>query len=302
MYNMLKLSRNLFFHEPDPKYMNYYEQGLFNQILASRRDSDSTTSPEVTYFIPVRPGERAKLRERRHVLRRHGDGESHEVPGLDLLPIGGRRDALRQSLHPVDARVARERIHDRAATRYPFEGASTLTVTGNGRLAVMLRVPSWVRRGYTVSVNGAAQRITATPGNTSGSTASGAPATGSRSRCRSRSAPSARSTTRRCNRSSTARRSWPCKRRAVGRHSRDGAHQRLAIQALQTDRRLRLRDDAGGGQADALQRERPDAGRRSSSPIRRRGTTAAVSHVRPAARAGDRVRRRRFRRRQHEAR
>ena len=91
VYNMLKLSRNLFFHDPDPKYMNYYEQGLFNQILASRRDTDSVTSPEVTYFIPVRPGERAELRQRRHVLRRHRDGEPHEVPGLDLLPLGGRR-------------------------------------------------------------------------------------------------------------------------------------------------------------------------------------------------------------------
>jgi hypothetical protein len=28
----------------------------------------------------------------------------------------------------------------------------------------MLRVPSWVRRGYTVSVNGARQKLTATPG------------------------------------------------------------------------------------------------------------------------------------------
>ncbi|HEY9225197.1 MAG TPA: hypothetical protein VIP11_01035, partial [Gemmatimonadaceae bacterium] len=49
-------------------------------------------------------------------------------------------------------------------TRYPLEGASTLTVRGNGRLAVQLRVPSWVRRGYTVAVNGTPQTITATPG------------------------------------------------------------------------------------------------------------------------------------------
>jgi len=49
-------------------------------------------------------------------------------------------------------------------TRYPFEGASTLTVKGNGKLAVMLRVPTWVRRGYTVSINGTPQQITATPG------------------------------------------------------------------------------------------------------------------------------------------
>ena len=58
LYNMLKLSRNLFFHDPDPKYMNYYELGLFNQMAGSRRDSDSDTSPEVTYFVPVQPGQR----------------------------------------------------------------------------------------------------------------------------------------------------------------------------------------------------------------------------------------------------
>jgi hypothetical protein len=50
------------------------------------------------------------------------------------------------------------------ATRYPFDGASTITVRGNGRLAMNLRVPSWVRRGFTVSVNGTPQQITATPG------------------------------------------------------------------------------------------------------------------------------------------
>jgi hypothetical protein len=49
-------------------------------------------------------------------------------------------------------------------TQFPFGGSSALTVRGNGRLAVMLRVPSWVRRGYTVSVNGARQQLTATPG------------------------------------------------------------------------------------------------------------------------------------------
>src|SRR6185295_17372573 len=58
VYNMLKLSRNLFFHNPDPKYMNYYEQAVGNQILGSRRDIDSTANPQVTYFIPVRPGQR----------------------------------------------------------------------------------------------------------------------------------------------------------------------------------------------------------------------------------------------------
>lgn len=55
-YNMLKLSRQLFFHEPTPAYMDYYERGLTNHILASRRDAPSTDSPEVTYFVGMGPG------------------------------------------------------------------------------------------------------------------------------------------------------------------------------------------------------------------------------------------------------
>jgi len=164
VYNMLKLSRNLFFHEPDPKYMNYYEQGLFNQILASRRDSDSTTSPEVTYFIPVRPGEARSYGNVGTCCG--GTGMENHTKYQDSIYFRSADDAtLYVNLYIPSTLEWREKgftIEQR--TRYPFEGASTLTVTGNGRLAVMLRVPSWVRRGYTVSVNGAAQRIAATPG------------------------------------------------------------------------------------------------------------------------------------------
>ena len=39
-YNLLKLARNLFFHEHDPAYMDYYERGLVNQIAGSRADND----------------------------------------------------------------------------------------------------------------------------------------------------------------------------------------------------------------------------------------------------------------------
>jgi len=164
LYNMLKLSRNLFFHEPDPKYMNYYEHGLFNHILGSRRDTDSVTDPEVTYFVPVRPGE---LREYGNAgTCCGGTGMENHTKYQDSIYFRSADDGtLYVNLYIPSTLEWREKgfvIEQR--TRYPFEGASTITVTGNGRLAVMLRVPSWVRRGYTVSVNGVAQRITATPG------------------------------------------------------------------------------------------------------------------------------------------
>ena len=164
LYNMLKLSRNLFFHEPDPKYMNYYEQGLFNQILGSRRDVGSITSPEVTYFVPVRPGERRTYGNVGTCCG--GTGMENHTKYQDSIYFRSADDStLYVNLYIPSLLEWREKgFTIEQVTRYPFEGASTLTVRGNGRLAIMLRVPTWVRRGYTVTVNGVAQRIDATPG------------------------------------------------------------------------------------------------------------------------------------------
>jgi hypothetical protein len=60
-YNMLKLTRYLFFHRPDAAYMDYYERGLHNHILASRRDQGSTSDPSVTYFVGMAPGARREF-------------------------------------------------------------------------------------------------------------------------------------------------------------------------------------------------------------------------------------------------
>jgi DUF1680 family protein len=164
LYNMLKLSRNLFFHEPDPKYMNYYEQGLYNQILGSRRDEDSVTSPEVTYFVPVRPGERRQYGNVGTCCG--GTGMENHTKYQDSIYFqSADAKSLYVNLYIPSLLDWKEKgFTIEQVTTYPFEGASTLTVRGNGRLAVMLRVPSWVRRGYTVAVNGAAQQIKATPG------------------------------------------------------------------------------------------------------------------------------------------
>ena len=163
VYNMLKLSRNLFFHDPDPKYMNYYEQGLFNQILGSRRDTDNVMSPEVTYFVPVRPGERRSYGNVGTCCG--GTGMENHTKYQDSIYF---RSADERTLYvnlyiPSVLEWKEKGFTIEQVTKYPFEGASTLTVRGNGRLTVMLRVPSWVRRGYTVSVNGAGDlRVRAT--------------------------------------------------------------------------------------------------------------------------------------------
>lgn len=57
-YNLLKLARNLFFFDQDPKLMDYHERGIVNQIPGQRADNDLTSNPQVCYFQPLSPGSR----------------------------------------------------------------------------------------------------------------------------------------------------------------------------------------------------------------------------------------------------
>ncbi|WP_051393231.1 beta-L-arabinofuranosidase domain-containing protein [Glycomyces arizonensis] len=165
IYNMLKLSRNLFFHTGDPKYMEYYERGLYNQILASRRDADSTTSPEVTYFVPVRPGRWRGYGNTGTCCG--GTGMENHTKYQDSVYFAA---ADGKTLY-VNLYMASEldwsdrRLTVAQTTEYPFEGASRLTFSGRGRghFDVALRVPGWASE-FTVTVNGVEQEIDAEPG------------------------------------------------------------------------------------------------------------------------------------------
>jgi DUF1680 family protein len=164
LYNLLKLSRALFFHDPDPKYMSYYELGIHNQILGSRRDVDSVDSPEVTYFVPVRPGERRSYGNTGTCCG--GTGMENHTKFQDSIYFrSADGSTLYVNLYIPSTLTWQERgITVRQESAYPAEGSSTLTVDGRGALDIRLRVPVWAREGFTVRVNGEAQELDAVPG------------------------------------------------------------------------------------------------------------------------------------------
>jgi DUF1680 family protein len=51
-YNMLKLTRHLFFHDPRPEYADYYERAVWNHILGSQNPQTGM----MCYYIPLEPG------------------------------------------------------------------------------------------------------------------------------------------------------------------------------------------------------------------------------------------------------
>ena len=166
VYNMLKLSRSLFFHTADPKYMQYYERALYGQILSSRKNTDSDDDPLLTYFVPVNPGARRGYGNMGTCCG--GTGlESHAKfqDSVYFSSVDGA--ALYVNLYvPSTLDWPEKGLSITQSTNYPTDpaGSSTLTVNGSGDLDLRLRVPYWVERGFTVRLNGVAQKVKATPG------------------------------------------------------------------------------------------------------------------------------------------
>jgi DUF1680 family protein len=144
--------------------MNYYEQGLFNQILGSRRDADSTSNPLVTYFVPVRPGQRRSYGNTGTCCG--GTGMENHTKYQDSIYFHAQDgSALYVNLYiPSTLTWAEKRFTITQTTNYPLEGSSKLVVNGSGPLDIKLRVPAWIRKGFAVRINDAVQKLDAQPG------------------------------------------------------------------------------------------------------------------------------------------
>lgn len=165
-YNMLKLSRQLFFRDPDPAYMDYYERGLTNHILASRRDAPGTSGPEVTYFVGMGPG---VVREYGNTgTCRGGTGmENHTAYQDSVYFRSADGNALYVNLYLASTLRWAERgfVIEQTST-FPAEGVRALTFReGSGRLDLKLRIPSLAKGVVTVTVNGVRQPVEAVPGS-----------------------------------------------------------------------------------------------------------------------------------------
>ncbi|MEU8243895.1 beta-L-arabinofuranosidase domain-containing protein [Actinoplanes missouriensis] len=158
-YNMLKVARNLFSHAPDGRFMDYYEKALVNQILASRRDVDSTTDPLVTYMVPVGPGARRGYGNIGTCCG--GTGLENHTKYQDTIWFrSAKSDTLYVNLYiPSTLNWAAKKLTVTQTGDYPRSPETTLTITGSARLDLRLRVPSWADDDFSVTVNSKIQRV-----------------------------------------------------------------------------------------------------------------------------------------------
>ncbi|KOU63233.1 glycosylase [Streptomyces sp. MMG1533] len=167
-YNMLKLSRMLFFHDQSPKYMDYYERALYNQVLGSKQDKADAEKPLVTYFIGLTPGHVRDYTPKQGTTCCEGTGMESATKYQDSVYFRkADGSALYVNLYsPSTLTWAEKGVTVTQTTDYPVEQGTTLRIGGgHAAFELRLRVPSWARAGFRVTVNGRAVSGTPTPGS-----------------------------------------------------------------------------------------------------------------------------------------
>ncbi len=162
-YNLLKVARHLFLLDPDPAYLEYYERGLVNHILGSRRDADSTTSPNVTYFLPLSPG---NVRSFGNIGTCCGGTgvENHTKYQETIYFRAPDHSALYVNLYLGSVLQWTERaVTVTQTTDFPRTQESTFTFTGEAAFDLHLRIPQWAD-GFRLWINGVEQTGAKPPG------------------------------------------------------------------------------------------------------------------------------------------
>ena len=164
VYNMIKMTRELFALHPDVKYAEFHERALFNHILGSIDPEDGRTC----YMVPVGRSVRHEYQEMfRSFTCCVGSGmESHALHGDGIYYESGDRFWVNLYV-PSTAKWESASADIAMDTDFPEGESATLKLTLKTpkEFTLSLRRPSWAGRGFAVKINGQPVKDLATPGS-----------------------------------------------------------------------------------------------------------------------------------------
>ncbi|WP_290790991.1 beta-L-arabinofuranosidase domain-containing protein [Flavihumibacter sp. UBA7668] len=164
-YNMLKLTSNLFFYDQKAIYMDYYERGLYNHILASVAEN----SPANTYHVPLKPGSIKQFDNADMTGFTCCNGtaiESSTKLQNSIYFKSTDNNSLYINLYIASTLNWSERnIQLEQSTDFPKQDQTRLTIKGRGQFDLHVRVPGWATKGFIVKINGKVYKHAALPGS-----------------------------------------------------------------------------------------------------------------------------------------
>jgi len=163
-YNLLKLDRQLFMYDQTAKYMDHYEQGLYNHILASVAENN----PGNTYHVPLNPGAQKQFGNANMTGFSCCNGtalESNTKLQDSIYFKGSDNKTLYVNLFvPSTLNWAERKLVVKQRTDFPYADTTQIVLTGSGVFDIKVRVPHWATRGFFVRINGRQQPVKAVPG------------------------------------------------------------------------------------------------------------------------------------------
>jgi hypothetical protein len=163
-YNMLKLSRLLFFHTGDARYMDYYERALYNNILANQDQASSHGFTD--YFTPLNPGgSKSYSNDYNSWTCCHSTGMESPTKFQDSIYAESGETLYVNLFIPSTLNWPSRGISVTQTTSYPEANTARLTIGGGGHIALKIRVPSWVQAGWELRINNVGQSLGPTPGS-----------------------------------------------------------------------------------------------------------------------------------------
>ncbi|MCZ4124776.1 beta-L-arabinofuranosidase domain-containing protein [Streptomyces sp. H39-S7] len=173
-YNMLKLTRELWQLDPDrATYFDFYEKTLLNHVIGAQNPNDA--HGHITYFTSLNPGGRRGKgpawgggtwsTDYGTFWCCQGTGVESNTKLMDSIYFHDGTTLTVNLFFPSVLNWTQRGITVTQTTSYPAGDTTTLQVAGSvgGTWSMRVRIPAWTS-GATVSVNGVAQGVTATPG------------------------------------------------------------------------------------------------------------------------------------------
>lgn len=173
-YNMLKLTRELWTLDPQPKYFDFYEHALMNHMLGQQ--DPRSDHGHVTYFHALNPGGRRGVGP---VLGGGTFSTDYDTmwccQGTGLETNSKFNDAIYahddSTLYvnlfiPSTIRWESRGVTLTQTTNFPVRDEIRLTVseTNAGDWSMRVRIPSWTTNEASITVNGEAEDVAREPG------------------------------------------------------------------------------------------------------------------------------------------
>jgi DUF1680 family protein len=164
VYNMLKLSGELFKTAPNAELGDYYEKALYNHILGSIDPLDGTT----IYFLGLQSGLfKVYATPLESFWCCNGTGMENHAKYGDSIYFHDEGNLWVNLYIASELDWKKQGVKVRQETSYPEEQGSRFlfNVEKPLEMTVNLRIPGWATNGVRVSINGAPLRVDAKPGS-----------------------------------------------------------------------------------------------------------------------------------------